>query len=229
MIVIPVCIPSATFWSTLLTSLSTLQCDLCTASTTVSNRTTNNHRFVFHTGVVRAFERLHIADDPQVKDQEICQSATSYFFTRATSDFSMPPYTHYPYDGFVRETRSSTAASLVGFPDRQALPTPPPDEEPRPVRVSPSPGSGSAGESPNAYSISSPRVTRQSIPNLVPTFPASRSMALDHMQSSYPKVGEPLYWHHLLRHGEIPACENISEARGLPAERSTDMTREHSS
>lgn len=184
------------------------QCEMCTASSSVDNRTTNNHRFVFHCGVVCAYERLYLPEEPYNLDVLVPLQS------------SEPTDLHAVWGGtIVQRERDilSDPLPMNATLSRSYLPTPPPDEL---VSLP----SASAVSTPSLdaqvpalldQSISSPLVVR--IPSRTSTmnidyFARSASGSLNHINP-----GDVLYWHHLTRHGEIPACCDNSKARGAVA------------
>jgi hypothetical protein len=167
-----------------------------------SNRSTNGHRFVFHSFEVTASERYYIAGEPGV------------------IPYHPPPP---PLCPAVRVMPSSTYPSLIsidGPPIRlshagehhpsqsgqypEHLPTPPSDADSDQwdARAS-SPPTLSFG--PARSPVRTPPPPQIQLPTPPPRSP-SPVVKL--------KMGDTLYWHHLSRHGEIPGVQEDPRSRG---------------
>ncbi|KAI0093372.1 hypothetical protein BDY19DRAFT_1045586 [Irpex rosettiformis] len=170
-------------------------CIRCTSSTAGTNRTTNGHRFVFYSSEIAASERHHVAGESGI--------VSPAFSPRASS---RPP--------------TSSNASL----------SPQPVHEPSHILISPRPPSTPNRRRHTSASLLDPLSQRRmqeplaspdnlSPPPLEPvTPPPSRPRSSSHSSSSLQepeplKPGEVLYWHHLIRHGEIPAVADDPRAR----------------
>jgi hypothetical protein len=197
MIVIPVCLFLLCLPPLGLTGLT--QCEMCTSSSSADNRTTNNHRFVFHCGVVRAYERLFRSQEPYCLDV-------------------LPQ----PQDGMDHHSNplQPNLLSIVSPRDlnlqpRIHLPTPPPDDlQPVTQPAISTPSLGVQNPATSEQQISSPIVVR--IPsNTSPIHNDYFSRLFS--EAGVLKAGDVVYWHHLARNGEIPACCDHISTRGMPA------------
>ncbi|KIK67301.1 hypothetical protein GYMLUDRAFT_37385 [Collybiopsis luxurians FD-317 M1] len=183
-----------------------IPCIRCTSSISANNRATNGHRFVFHSSEVVGSERHYVPDEPGVVPFEPVPLPVSPPFP--------PPASHSQYSSF-----------------HDYLPTPPPDvtdlspvssSSPSPVAVN-SPHSDSQGLgfsesfSPppmSSYERSpSPSLDSSSPPPLVSTNSAfSFGMPAEMIEQPL-QGGDLLFWHHLVRHGEIPGVSDDPRAR----------------
>ncbi|KAF9650897.1 hypothetical protein BDM02DRAFT_3111466 [Thelephora ganbajun] len=171
-----------------------------------SNRSTNGHRFVFHSSEVTASERYYVAGEPGVipyhpPPPPLCPAvrlAPSSMYPSSVLVNGPPirlPYTgeyHYNQSGQYPEHLLS---SPVDFDERSS------DEWSIRTSSPPMP-SFSPVRSPIQTRILPPPDIQQPIP------PRSLSPVVKL------KAGDTLYWHHLLRHGEIPGVQEDPRARG---------------
>jgi len=179
-----------------------IPCEMCTSSSSADSRTTNNHRFVFHCGVVRAFERLYLTEEP------FCL------------DVLPQPEPKVEAEHIIQQPHSLLSPSTrdPGFSSRVHLPTPPPDDDlSLPVTQTQSAVSTPSldAQVPGTVDqqISSPIVVR--IPG---DAPASRDYFTRFLSGpTCLKAGDVVHWHHLAKNGEIPACCDDTRARGKPA------------
>lgn len=169
-----------------------------------SNRSTNGHRFVFHSFEITASERYYVPGEPGV------------------IPYHPPPP---PLCPAVRLTPSSTYPSPIsidgppirlshtGEPHRpgqseqypEHLPTPSDaDSDQWGARVSSSPML-SFGPSRPPVPVRTPPPPQIQQPTPPPRSPSPVTQL---------KAGDTLYWHHLLRHGEIPGVREDPQARG---------------
>lgn len=172
-----------------------------------SNRSTNGHRFVFHSFEVSASERHYVAGEPGVipyhpPPPPLCPAVRM-----------MPSSTH-PSSILINgpSIRPSHAGEYYHNQSGQSsehLPSPPADMDERNANEwsahpsSPLMASSSPVRSPVLVrTLSPPRLTQQPVPPRSP----SPVMKL--------KAGDILYWHHLSRHGEIPGVQEDPRARG---------------
>lgn len=165
-----------------------------------SNRSTNGHRFVFHSPEVAASERHYVSGE------------------RGVIPYHPPPP---PLCPAVRMTPSSTHPSPIsidGPPIRlshagehrsgqsryfpEYLPSPPADAEEWDLSASPPPVLSFGPARPPVPVRSPPPQIRQPTPPRSPS-PVTKL-----------KAGDTLYWHHLSRHGEIPGVQEDPRARG---------------
>ena len=170
-------------------------CIRCTSSTAGTNRTTNGHRFVFYSSEIVASERHHIAGESGI--------VSPAFSPRVATSPHPPtsPNSTLPHQGISHilvsprppstpNRRRHTSASLLDSPAQRHIqvPSASPDHLPSPPPLSPvTPPAGRIRSS--SYSSS--------------TFQQSEPL----------QPGEVLYWHHLVRHGEIPAVADDPRAR----------------
>ena len=170
-----------------------------------SNRSTNGHRFVFHSLEVNASERHHIAGEPGVIPYHpppplLCPAVgtmPSSMYPSSTLISGSPTNTgeyHYGQNGQYPGPFTSHPLDMdEGDSDEwsiRASSPPIPGFDPVPTGT----------QSP-------PRLIQQPTPPLRSPSPL---MGL--------KAGDVLYWHHLSRHGEIPGVQEDPRARrkGLP-------------
>jgi hypothetical protein len=174
-----------------------------------SNRSTNGHRFVFHSSEISASERHYITGEPGVVPFHPPPPSCPVQHTRANSIHpTVLPTSMSP-------ARLSGSHSDPAYEDY--LSTPPEEQrfdffQDDSSRGSSPPGSPTFDRSPSISPSSS---------GLTP----GRRPPTSHMRFSLPllpptptlaklKAGEILYWHHLSKHGEIPGVEEDERARG---------------
>ena len=169
-----------------------------------SNRSTNGHRFVFHSFEVTASERYYISGEPGVipyhpPPPPLCPAVRVMPSSTYPSPISIdgPP---------IRLSHADQHRPGQSGQYPEHLPTPPSDtdSDQRNARVS-SPLSLSFGPavSPVLVRTSSPPQVQQPTPP-----PRSPSPVVKL------KTGDTLHWHHLSRHGEIPGVQEDPRARG---------------
>lgn len=173
-----------------------------------SNRSTNGHRFVFHSFEVSASERHYVAGEAGVipyhpPPPPLCPAVRVMPSSTYPSSISIngPPVrlTH------TGEYYHSQSGQYSGY-----LPPPPVDmdegdSDEWSVRTSSPP-------IPSFSPVRSPAPTRTlSPPHLIhrPTSPPRSPSPVLKL-----KAGDMLYWHHLSRHGEIPGVQEDPRARG---------------
>ncbi|KAE9411352.1 hypothetical protein BT96DRAFT_961284 [Gymnopus androsaceus JB14] len=149
-----------------------IPCARCTSSISASNRTTNGHRFVFHSSEVVGTERHYVPGEPGVIPFESVPVAVS------------PP----PHDSRIQYR--DVYLPHAHTPPIEYLPTPPLDV---------------ADLSPVSSSSSSPIA--------VNSLSSPYSNAHHHHVEHPLKAGDILFWHHLMRHGEIPGVSDDPRAR----------------
>ncbi|KDQ53576.1 hypothetical protein JAAARDRAFT_197380 [Jaapia argillacea MUCL 33604] len=183
-----------------------IPCMRCTASTSSSNRSTNGHRFVFHSSEIRGSERHYIPDEPGVypyhpsaHDQQQQNRDVPSLQAVIVPVVGTLPADH----GMTGRRGSRNSNPIVGSLGGQ-IPTPPPEE-----------GLDRASE-PSSPSLSSSSSSDESIPSLVSvdTFSVP-SMDVEEIEVPL-KEGEVVYWHHLVRNGEIPGVREDPRARLAP-------------
>jgi hypothetical protein len=150
-----------------------------------SNRSTNGHRFVFHSFEVAASERHYVAGEPGV------------------IPYHPPPPPLCPAVRMMPSSTHPSPVSINGQPIRLSY-----TDEYRPgheqysEHLPSSPSSDSEEWDLRALPPPPPQIQQ---PTLVSRSP-SPVMKL--------KAGDTLYWHNLSRHGEIPGVHEDPQARG---------------
>ncbi|KAK7005609.1 hypothetical protein R3P38DRAFT_3038541 [Favolaschia claudopus] len=237
-----------------------IPCAQCTSSISITNRSTNGHRFVFHSSEIKSTERLYVSNEPGVI---LAEAAPAY------SPPLLTPYTASAlHNGLFRVPRSSAFHSHSQSPSAGAayseyLPTPPLeiDDESPPPSDSSSPTLSSFPFDGSHYPVDSlypgphpalvhthyPHLNRthgpipshnratsavssdSSISSLPPLIPA---YGLPGEQSEAPiipalQAGDVLYWHHLVKHGEIPGVMEDVRARRHSLAIKVEKTRMH--
>ena len=173
-----------------------------------SNRSTNGHRFVFHSFEVSASERHYVAGEPGVipyhpPPPPLCPAVRMMPSPTYPSSISIngPPirlshtgvYHHNQSEQYSENSPSPPVDMDEGDADEWGIrASSPPTPSFSPVR------------SPVlAGTLSSPHIIQQPTP---PPRSPSPIMKLT--------AGDMLYWHHLSRHGEIPGVQEDPRARG---------------
>ncbi|CCM06930.1 uncharacterized protein FIBRA_09242 [Fibroporia radiculosa] len=198
-------------------------CRRCTSSISLSNRTTNGHRFVFYSAEVSAGERHYLAGErgvvpfhpvPPPMVSSGAQQLAGWYVRRPNA--RMAPYARDPVSGMPLQ---------MAIPSPEPMSPPSADGETRfPSPDTESPGASSLSPSSSTESMPplmdldapppqhSPPVASAS-PSHVPNEPGSTSA-----ESSVPpqrmQTGDVLFWHNLVRSGEIPAVVDNLRARG---------------
>lgn len=171
-----------------------------------SNRSTNGHRFVFHSFEVTASERHYVAGEPGVipyhpPPPPLCPAVRAMPSSTYPSSISInEPPIRLSHIGEYHQNQSGQ------YPEH--LPTPLVDVDERDsdewdIRASspPMPSFNPVRSPVPTRTLSSPHIPRQ-------TPPRSPSPVIKL------KAGDMLYWHHLSRHGEIPGVQEDPRARG---------------
>jgi len=169
-----------------------------------SNRSTNGHRFVFHSFEISASERHYVVGEPGVipyhpPPPPLCPAVRMMPNYPSSISINGPP------------TRLSHSNEYHYNQSGQYLPPPPADVDERDsdewsVRTSSPP-------IPSFGTVNSPAPTRTlSPPHLLPQRPTPPPRSPSPIVKL--KAGDVLYWHHLLRHGEIPGVREDPRARG---------------
>jgi len=194
-----------------------IPCQRCTSSMSASNRATNGHRFVFHSSEISAGERHYITGESGVLP-----------YHPPPPSCPPPPHVH-PSTGYpvhIPVSLPPIDLSASNSPphqsqDSDSLPTPPAETNNERIfdfsvdassRASSPPGSPTLGRSP---STSPPPLSSRAFS------PLSHSQFNVPFRSPTPTLvkmrpGEVLYWHHLTKHGEIPAVNEDERARAKP-------------
>jgi hypothetical protein len=173
-----------------------------------SNRSTNGHRFVFHSSEVAASERHYVAGEPGVipyhpPPPPLCPAVRTMPSSTYPSSISIngPPI-RLSHAGDYHHSQSGRYS--------ESLPSPPLDMDERnsdewSIRASspPIPLFSPVRSPVPTRTLSPPRLLQQPAP---PPRSPSPIVKL--------KAGDMLYWHHLSRHGEIPGVQEDPQARG---------------
>jgi len=170
-----------------------------------SNRSTNGHRFVFHSLEITASERRYVAGEPGVipyhpPPPPLCPAVRMVPGSGYPTSVSLngPPIHlsheyHYNQTGQYSEYFSPPpAATNERNSDERSIRTSPP----------PVPSFGPVRSPVPARTLSPPHLIQRPTPPRSPS-PVSKL-----------KAGDMLYWHHLSRHGEIPGVQEDPRARG---------------
>lgn len=185
-------------------------CIRCTSSMTVTNRTTNGHRFVFYSSEIAASERFYVPGERGIASLALSPRLPSSQPTSST--------------GLTPPLPNRTPSSV---PSSSRLPSTPPARRDSSTSLLDSPSdrqrhNSAASDdglsqhySPISLSDSS---SFSSLPPLLPVTPSDRDrMRSDSSFNSYEppllKAGDNLYWHQLTRSGEIPAVIDDPRAR----------------
>lgn len=167
------------------------------------NRSTNGHRFVFHSFEVAASERHYVAGEPGVipyhpPPPPLCPAVRMVPSSTYPSTISIngPPI-RFSHTGEYHPGQSEQYS--------EHLPPPPGlDSDEWGLRASPSPVSFSSTRSPALVRAPPPPQIQQ------PMLPSRSPSPVTKL-----KAGDMLYWHHLSRHGEIPGVQEHPQARGI--------------
>ncbi|KAF5393245.1 hypothetical protein D9757_000680 [Collybiopsis confluens] len=166
-----------------------IPCFRCTSSISVNNRATNGHRFVFHSSEVIGSERYYVPNEPGVIPFESVPVPVPVP--------SPPPPNQFQYPA----------------PLHNYLPTPPLDvadlspvssSSPSPVAIN-----SPISSPPPLLSYDASPIDSTSIPGN-PAFPYG--MPTEMVEQPL-RSGDLLFWHHLVRHGEIPGVSDDPRAR----------------
>ncbi|KAJ3851263.1 hypothetical protein EV368DRAFT_74691 [Lentinula lateritia] len=188
-----------------------IPCIRCTSSISANNRATNGHRFVFHSSEVVGTERHYVPNEPGVMPFE-------------TVPVSIHPLLHMHYPAHRREV----SPPHTQISPNEYLPTPPLDT----MDLSPNLPSGlrisehllsSASSSPSSNYDGSPgrgsdRTGLDTSPSLLLANSSFSSGMPTEQAGKTLKGGDSLFWHHLIRYGEIPGVSNDPRARKAPEE-----------
>lgn len=171
-----------------------------------SNRSTNGHRFVFHSFEVTASERHYVAGEPGVipyhpPPPPLCPAVRMIPSSAYPSQISIngPP---------IRLSHAGEYHHSQNGQYSEHSPTPLIDGDGRNsdewnINTSSSP-------IPSFSPVRSPAPTRALSPLHIPRQTPPRSPS----PVTKLRAGDTLYWHHLSRHGEIPGVQEDRRARG---------------
>ncbi|KAL1695428.1 hypothetical protein GGG16DRAFT_121651 [Schizophyllum commune] len=191
-----------------------IPCSRCTSSITANNRATNGHRFVFHSMEVVGSERHYVQDEPGVVP-----------YDPIPVHLALPAHSFMPQPVSVAIAQRSQTLGNHPFPPRpyvlpaEPLPTPPletEDDFSPPSSASQSPVHLSSGDTfhPHPSLRSSPPPAPDTPPPLVDAY--TLEPFVEHKELPLRrqlKPGDIVHWHHLARHGEIPAVMDDERAR----------------
>ncbi|KAJ6499192.1 FAM72 protein-domain-containing protein [Mycena sanguinolenta] len=244
-----------------------IPCARCTSSISTTNRATNGHRFVFHSGEILGTERRYITDEPGVISIEATPSPTVFApYSAAALHNGLHNRLHNHRSPVFYPHHSQTSAARLP----EYLPTPPLDVDdasptssnaPSPTVPSfPFDSSRLATDSPlpqhyllpfsdhfhahypqlshshaprpsrnRATSAASSESSSSSPPPLIPASPAFGLPAEHYETPVIPplQAGDVLYWHHLVKHGEIPAVKEDTRARRRSLAINSGKTKMH--
>lgn len=205
------------------------KCIRCTSSISANNRATNGHRFVFHSSEVVGTERHYVPNEPGVIPFETVPVAIHPLFHMhypAHRREVSPPHTHIspneylptpPLDSMDLSPVSSLSSPAANnsWMDHQNLRSGLRTSEPLLTSASSSPSSsydGSPGRGLDSTGLDT------SPPSLL-SANSSFSFGLPAEQAGQTlKGGDSLFWHHLIRYGEIPGVSNDPRARKANSE-----------
>ncbi|KAI5890651.1 uncharacterized protein SCHCODRAFT_02632487 [Schizophyllum commune H4-8] len=191
-----------------------IPCSRCTSSITANNRATNGHRFVFHSMEVVGSERHYVQGEPGVVP-----------YDPIPVHLTMPVHPFIPQPVSVAIAQRNQMPGNHPFPPRpyvipaESLPTPPLETE---DDFSPP---SSASQSPVHHSPTEPLHDSSSLRSPPPPAPDTPPPLVDAYtlepfveHKELPprrqlKPGDIVHWHHLARHGEIPAVMDDERAR----------------
>ncbi|KAK7472767.1 hypothetical protein VKT23_000875 [Stygiomarasmius scandens] len=199
-----------------------IPCVRCTSSISTTNRATNGHRFVFHSTEVAASKRYYIPDEPGVIPYETVLVAPDLAHIPLRDPYTYVPHSEYlptpPIDMTDMSPLSSSSPSPVAGASPSFASTrsdtlfTPPGLRP-PNFISPSIRHRSPSDSDRSFDSSPPPLVS----------PFSYGMPAEQFEQSCSKLkaGDPLYWHHLTKHGEIPGISDDPRSRqpGPPTKR----------
>ncbi|KAJ3820147.1 hypothetical protein F5880DRAFT_1590357 [Lentinula raphanica] len=183
-----------------------IPCIRCTSSISANNRATNGHRFVFHSNEVVGTERYHVPNEPGVIPFEtvplFISSSLHMRHTIPSPEFSSLYTPSPPLNGTESSSISSSHSFVINEHPGLSHPSP-----------SSNPMSSEYDESLARLSGATLTQTQYSPPPLLSNdSPFALGMPVE--QSEIPlKGGDPLFWHHLIRHGEIPAVFDDPRSR----------------
>ncbi|CAL1707453.1 unnamed protein product [Somion occarium] len=178
-------------------------CHRCTSSITVTNRTTNGHRFVFYSSEILACERHYVPGEEGVRSPVVSLLPVPAPNQPGSSSHA---------DGFAPSDNLSDMESLTSSP---------------PALFYASNPSSPFRDQGYPYTQTSQRVSQSRMPDLSPvpsqlqstpafaSAPGVREVPTHRSELSFQplKTGDVLYWHHLIRSGEMPVVVNDSRAR----------------
>ncbi|KAH6913957.1 hypothetical protein BKA70DRAFT_1369366 [Coprinopsis sp. MPI-PUGE-AT-0042] len=168
-------------------------CVRCTSSIATSSRSTNGHRFVFHSSEIEAMERRYVPGEKGVNEHETVLIA---------QPVPLPPSHPFEYN--------MSYAPSNGAPNRRpSSPASLSDPSPRRVLSShrPSEQIDRGHDLPPALAQSSPHIVEYK------EHPVPRRLT----------SGEKVYWHHLIRGGEVLGVRDDQRARRSPASSTPDF------
>ncbi|KAL1745684.1 hypothetical protein HDZ31DRAFT_81768 [Schizophyllum fasciatum] len=191
-----------------------IPCSRCTSSISANNRATNGHRFVFHSTEVCGSERHYVQGEPGVIP-----------YDPVPLHVAMPIHSYAPHPVSISIAHRNQMVGNHPLPARPyplppaALPSPPletDDEFTPPSSASQSPLHRSPSDAfqDRPSSRSPPPPAPDTPPPLVDAYTLEPYAEHKEVPPRHQlKPGEIVHWHHLARHGEIPAVMDDERAR----------------
>ncbi|KAJ7647224.1 FAM72 protein-domain-containing protein [Roridomyces roridus] len=217
-----------------------IPCARCTSSiSTNPNRTTNGHRFVFHSSEISGTERHYITDEPGVAEAApfpiysasalhngLLRNPPAFHARQSQTAASHPEYLPTPpldMEDISSTSSSPTPSSFPFHQDTLAMDSPPANHYPLPISHSSDHLFTHYHPPPLAHHRSTSYGSDSSMP---PLLDAVNSFGLPMEPVEVPalpplRAGDVLYWHHLKHSGEIPGVTDDPLARRaqLPAKK----------
>ena len=185
-------------------------CHRCTSSITVTNRTTNGHRFVFYSSEIVACERRYVPGEGGIRSPVV-----SLLPVPALSGTSPHPHSVTPSNSGIFASLSSNGSLSDDISDFESTTSSPP-----PLRYP----SRSPSFSEQSFHYES--TPESPFPDLspIPSQAQSPQQISTHVHREVPSsrpelcfeplnAGDNLYWHHLIRSGEMPVVLDNPRAR----------------
>ncbi|TFY64603.1 hypothetical protein EVG20_g5889 [Dentipellis fragilis] len=190
-----------------------IPCARCTSSISATNRSTNGHRFVFHSSEISASERHYVPGEPGVLPVYTQLPPPAQLPLQPPSAFSSATTLPSP-----STSGSSIPSSPISFlPDSSSAASHARYRTPPSTSTSPSPSFDTPASMPPLMSPEIQPPSTIQMPYHSP-FPVAPALADGHKPSAHPlRTGDVLHWHHMARNGEIPGVADDRRARGRRA------------